>query len=208
MNPQPTGTEDAPRARLLAADAALCLSRQTNQRRAEAPFISSETITGEGETPRRSPASPRVPTTPSGSRRQRPQEEGGPDGDGDGGERVHPHEDDGALALPDAEQLHNSPCKKPKRRLQSIATDFCLLPFAIANTHKKIAAIEKLARLSARYRLPMFIAGGTAYWRWRMNWYRGSGWMRPRRTAPLTKPVPSRGSRMYLTTTMPAITDG
>jgi hypothetical protein len=32
--------------------------------------------------------------------------------------------------------------------------------------------------------------------------------MRPRRTAPLTKPVPSRGSRMYLTTTMPAITDG
>lgn len=56
--------------------------------------------------------------------------------------------------------------------------------------------------------LPMFIAGGTAYCRWRMNWYSGSGWMRPSRTAPFTSAVPSSGSRMYLTATTPAITDG
>jgi hypothetical protein len=54
----------------------------------------------------------------------------------------------------------------------------------------------------------MFIAGGTAYCRWRMNWYSGSGWMRPSRTAPFTSAVPSSGSRMYLTATTPAITDG
>ena len=58
------------------------------------------------------------------------------------------------------------------------------------------------------YIIPMFIAGGTAYCRWRMNWYRGSGWMRPSQTAPFTSAVPSSGSRMYLTTMTPAITDG
>ena len=56
--------------------------------------------------------------------------------------------------------------------------------------------------------LPMFNAGGTAYCRWRMNWYRGSGWMRPSRTAPFTSAVPSSGSITYLTAMTPAITDG
>lgn len=51
--------------------------------------------------------------------------------------------------------------------------------------------------------LPMFIAGGTAYCKNRMNWYRGSGCTRPRLIAHLTIPTPIMGRIIKRTTKTP-----
>lgn len=45
--------------------------------------------------------------------------------------------------------------------------------------------------------LPMFTAGGTAYWSRRTNWYRGSDWTKPKWTALQTITVPDNGNATY-----------
>ena len=115
-----SGRRRAGRAPVLAAGA---FSPASANEQTRGVFISSDAV--QGDTDAHAPASPRsdAQAPPGPGSRQRPHEEGGPDGDGHGRERVHPHEDHGALALPHAEQLHYSPWgahkKKREHRLQS-----------------------------------------------------------------------------------------
>lgn len=53
--------------------------------------------------------------------------------------------------------------------------------------------------------VPMFIAGGSAYWSRRTNWYNGSEWTKPKRIALLTMIMPKRGRKIYRTAMMPKI---
>jgi len=53
----------------------------------------------------------------------------------------------------------------------------------------------------------MFIAGGTAYCRSRMKWYKGSECTRPRQTAHWTINMPIKGKAMNRTTMTPRITE-
>lgn len=53
--------------------------------------------------------------------------------------------------------------------------------------------------------IPIAIAGGSAYWRRRMNWYKGSTCTKPKCVAPLTITTPKIGSIIYLTAMIPRI---
>lgn len=55
------------------------------------------------------------------------------------------------------------------------------------------------------YVLPIFMAGGSAYWRRSTNWYKGSICTKPKCVAPLIIRTPKIGSKIYRTAMIPII---